>query len=137
MGKPSARRVRIGAAAVLIVALCAWGFLEFEPLRHRELTYEAPPTCPGGHGAWGRDTYLASWEGAMLLIHATEYPNCAEEVERVSAHVIDDLVILRIRYYSPSGDTYACDCQKVTVVRLAGLEKRDYRVSRISLYPWQ
>ncbi len=122
------RALRYAVAGVLLVVLGAWAFFEFEPLRHRALTYDEPSACRGD-GGWRPGSYLTSWDGATLLIRATEYPNCADEkVKRVSAHVIGERVLLRIRYHSPSGGTYVCHCLRVTQVRLAGLEKRDYRV---------
>ncbi len=118
----------LATAGVLVLVFAVWAFLEFEPLRHRALTYEEPSACRG-NGGWQPAAYSTSWEGATFLIRATEYPNCADEkVKRVSAHVIGERVFLRIRYHSPSGETYACHCLRVTQVRLAGLEKRDYRI---------
>lgn len=121
------RTKRRAVAGILVFVLAVWAFLEFEPLRHRALTYDAPAACKGD-GGWRPSTYSTAWEGATFLIRATEYPNCAEEVKRVSAHVIGDRVLLRIRYHSPSGETYACHCPRVAHVRLDGLDKRDYRI---------
>jgi hypothetical protein len=129
-GDGAQRRKRRWMAGLLVFVAAAWAFTEFEPLRHRALAYESPQGCGGDHhGGWQRGTYATSWEGSRLLIQATEYPNCADEiVSGVSAHVIGERVFLRVRYHSPSGDTYACHCPKAISVRLEGLEKRDYRV---------
>lgn len=118
---------RIGAAVVLATLLAAWAFFEFEPLRHRELSHETMPGCVSS-GGWRPGMYTTRWEGTTLLVRASEHPNCAEEVKRVSAHVLDDRILLRIRYRSSSGGSYACHCQKVTLVRLSGLAQREYRV---------
>ena len=112
-----------------MLVAAAWAFIEFEPLRHRALTYEMPAACGSGNGGWQPATYATRWEGPALLIKATEYPNCADEtVSRVSAHVLGERVFLRIGYHSPSGESYACHCPRTVNVRLDGLEKRDYRI---------
>ena len=121
------RMARISAIVVVVMALGGWAFLEFEPLRHRAVSYETVPGCENSGGS-RPGMYTTRWEGPTLLIRASEYPNCAEAVKRVSAHVLDDRLLLRIRYHSPSGERYACHCQKVTLVRLTDLPKRDYRV---------
>jgi hypothetical protein len=124
------RKKRRWIAGLLVFAAAAWAFAEFEPLRHRALSYEYARDCgTDHHGGWQRGAYATGWEGTVLTIRATEYPNCADEVvSRVSAHVLGERVFLRIGYHSPSGNTYACHCPKVVNVRLDGLEKRDYRV---------
>ena len=116
-------------AGLLAFGAAAWAFQEFEPLRHRALSYEEPPACGSDSGGWQPASYETSWEGASFVIKAREYPNCADEkVSKVSAHVIGERIFLRIRYDSPSGETYACHCSRVTHVRIRELEKRDYRV---------
>jgi hypothetical protein len=123
-----------GSLAFLLAAVV---FYEFEPLRYRDLTLEQPPVCGPEHsGAHHNSKFETAWESDRFVVRATEYPNCAEEFERASVHVVGDRVLLRIRYHSPTGESFACHCRKVTVVRLANLEKRDYRVVRISLLPW-
>ena len=132
MEQDGARRhgKRRWAAGLLVFVVAAWAFVEFEPLRHRALTYEMPATCGrDGSGGWRPATYATSWDGPALLIKAAEYPNCADEtVSRVSAHVLGERVFLRIGYHSPSGESYACHCARTVNVRLDGLEKRDYRI---------
>lgn len=124
------KRRRIGVPLALFAAL--WAFYEFEPLRHRDLAYEAPPRCTGQDaGPAHPGSYATNWEGPVFVIQATEYPNCAEQVERVSAHVVGERVLLRIRYHSPTGESYACDCRTKTTVRIGSLDKRNYRVVRI------
>ncbi len=121
----------------LAVFAAAWAFYEFEPLRHRDLTWESPATCAGeDSGAYWSATFTTSWEGPVFVIRATEYPNCADQFEKGSVHIVGNRALLRIRYHSPTGESFACHCKRVTVARLAGLEKRDYKVVRISLLPW-
>jgi hypothetical protein len=117
------------AGALVLALAAAWAFQEFEPLRHRSLAFETAPACDHSSGAWNPPQYLTSWEGATFIIKANEYPNCADrKVQRVSAHVLGERIFLRIRSDAPWHESYACHCSRITHVRLAGLEKRDYRV---------
>ena len=129
--KKAWKRIAFCTVAVLAVFIFgAWGFIAFEPFRHDALTYETPPSCASSSTPW-ENKLSAQWEQETFLIRASEFPNCAESVTQVSAQVIGSQVLLRIRYEAASGPRPACRCEKLTIIRLSGLAKRDYAVTRI------
>ncbi len=124
------RRIAFCTVAVLGVFIVGgWGFIAFEPFRHDALTYETPPSCPSSSTPW-ENKLTAQWEQETFLIRASEFPTCGESVKQVSAQVIGSQVLLRIRYEA-SGPLAACKCETLTIIRLSGLAKRDYAVTRI------
>jgi len=117
------------AATSATLVIGAWIFLTFEPLKHEAIAFEVAGEC---NASAPRDaTVASSWNQDIFVIRAAEYPNCVEATKAVSAQIIGNQILLRITYHSPSGTYVACRCEKVTLVRLSELPRRDYVVTRI------
>ncbi len=118
----------VSAVVVSAVAIAAWVIIVHEPFKHEALSYETPENCPGGSTKGPRGKrFVSRWDGDALVVHASVCANCSARIEKVSAQVVGDVVLMRIgvkRIQIPA----ACNCEHLTTIRLSSLPKRDYKI---------
>jgi hypothetical protein len=118
----------VTAVVVSAVAIAGWVIIVQEPFKHEALSYETPENCPGGSiKAPPGKRFVSRWDGDALVVHASVCANCSARIEKVSAQVLGDVVLMRIgikRTPIPA----ACNCEHLTTIRLSSLPKRDYKI---------
>lgn len=126
----------IEAAGVITVALIVgwWIFIEYEFFRHDRLTFEVVPSC--GAGADNREvdalnrTFVSQeWAGEQLVLRVSDVTVCGYTTERVSAQVVGSGMYLKLKYAPRDGMGAACLCRHTTLIRLNGLNRREYAAS--------
>lgn len=126
----------VEAAGVITVALIVgwWIFIEYEVFRHDQLTFEVVPSCGAGAdnreiGDLDRAFVSQEWAGEQLVLRVSDVTVCGYTTERVSAQVVGSRMYLKLKYSPRDGMSAACLCRHTTLIRVDGLNGREYVAS--------
>ena len=128
------RAAAIAGGAAVLAGVAYWIVVELEPLRHEATSFEIPASCAASSRQGPRSNSMASeWSDGTLTVRTSVCINCRSNVASVTAQVLGDRVLLKIRSLSP-GAYAQCDCEHPLVIRLGQLPQRDYKIMGVPMY---